>query len=124
VVSGRPPGDPDGYDRISSDFDDVERVTTAVKRGLVALAVAAPLWLLLLWLFARLFGVSLGGFVLASLISLGVAWWWRSRNGGLFGDATPRGGPAPPLGIPRVAIVVAVAILLGYAALVLMLAGR
>lgn len=123
-MSARPPGDPDGFERVSDDFDDIERVTTAVKRGLVALAVAAPLWLLLLWLFARLFGVSLGAFVLASLISLGVAWWWRARNGGLFGDRPPRGRAADPLGIPRVAIVVAVAILLGYAALVLMLAGR
>ena len=91
-MTARPPRDGEER-RVAQDFDDVERITDAVKRVFIAGLVAAPLWLLLLWMFGELFGVGLAGFVLASLIASAVAGWWLMRTGGLHPGDERRSGP-------------------------------
>ncbi len=114
----------DDYDQISGDFDDVERLTRAVKRVALAGLVASPLWILLLWLFGEVFGVGLFGLVLASLIASGAAWWWLIRRGGVGGARSPRASRGPGLGIPSVWIFVVAGILVLYLLFALWAASR
>ncbi len=120
----RPPGD-DVDEQVSRDFDDVERITAAVTRVAVAAAVVAPLWLLLLWLLGATIGVGLGSLIIATLAAGLAGWAWLRRFGPSRADAVRgrRRAATEGMGIPRIAIIIAVVIIFAYLLLVLKAAG-
>ncbi len=120
-----PPRREDVDEQVSRDFDDVARITAGVTRIAVAAAVVAPLWLLLLWLLGTTVGVGLGSLIIATLGAGLVGWAWLRRFGPSRAEAAQGRDRAAAggMGIPRVAIVIAVVIIFAYLLLVLKAAG-
>lgn len=109
---------PTGVDHeVSQDFDDIARVTDAVKRWGIAAACVLPLWLLLLAVLGRGIGVGVGSLTIATLVAAGAAWWGMRR----FGPTPRRAAHATGirLGIPPWAFVVVGVIIALYLMLVL-----